>query len=289
MRLRSFALVTLVIFVGCKPRNDSASQVRFDHNVTGPYKDRSLGNADYILALDLDETLLYQGSDVMFADLRNVVQDDIPNEVHVKFTPHADEMIRCRYTHCRGVYINTVKRDDAATDILKKWIIDGKPVFSDWLMGTLTRDHNYLGQDLVKDLRKIDPTLEHVVLVDDNPRRVMQKELLRAVPKFSAPMQKSVLGQKRPVALALNALYDGMLQQAMADINDAAAAAEESGKTFAYEFRKFSYASYANPADDAFDANLAETMKKALYRAGVNADVAETIIKDPRILKPRSR
>src|SRR4051812_47004409 len=101
MRLLAL-LVVIAAMTGCRSR-DASSRISSDDpddalvcGCVPPPESRDecnrrpLAKADYYLALDLDETLLYQWHDSTFADLQNVVADDTPGEVHVKFAPHAE-------------------------------------------------------------------------------------------------------------------------------------------------------------------------------------------------------
>ena len=84
----------------------------------------------------------------------------------------------------------TAKADSAAHDIIDRLQLDGKPLRS-VLKGVFTRNHLTRSSEnvkLSKDLRIIDEILAHVVLIDDNPTRILPKQCanLKAFPKYHA-------------------------------------------------------------------------------------------------------
>ena len=87
---------------------------------------------------------------------------------------------------CQGIILFTAKEDQASHDLISRLRLNQQPL-RPWLKGVFTRNHLVRDQKSVKlskDLRAIDETLEHIVLVDDNPTRIFpeQQKNLREFP-----------------------------------------------------------------------------------------------------------
>lgn len=72
---------------------------------------------------------------------------------------------------------------------MEKMTLDGKPIKT-FLKGLFTRNHLIREQEpskLSKDLRIIDESLKHVIIIDDNPTRIIekQKKNLKEIPKYN--------------------------------------------------------------------------------------------------------
>src|SRR5690606_14985623 len=114
---------------------------------------------------------------------------------YVKLTPGWAEAIR-RIDELGGaVVLFSANVDDTTWTNLSHWSLDDVPLAEHPLVsGVLTNSHLILqkksaGSPVVepsKDLRIIDPDLEKVILVDDNPGRVFQFRNFRLFPKFDA-------------------------------------------------------------------------------------------------------
>jgi hypothetical protein len=118
---------------------------------------------------------------------------------------------------CRGVVAYTTLPRDAAREQARSW---PKGDFD----AVFTRDHLVMGKDsprASKDLRIIDPTLEHVVLVDGDASRVLQPEALR-------PGIRPGSGSR---------YAQTFYRRAFAEIEEAARTAERSSKPFDQVFR----------------------------------------------------
>ena len=202
--------------------------------------------SEFLLVLDMDETLLqqwYASGKQGFADLKEIEADgsgakDAPTSPRtVKFAPHAEDFIRKirKDPHCRGVVIYTGKVSRAANDIVDRWtdthLVDG--VFS--------RDHLVMGSKNAvpsKDLRIFDPDLQHVLLVDDNPARVLQPKNLRAQPKFDADRYFRASNENDT---QVKGYYEALFGIVGEEITESAQASDRLGIPFSQAFLPYSY------------------------------------------------
>lgn len=179
------------------------------------FKAKYLRPGSFYLVLDLDETLLTQwyanglkNTDKRKAHLGTSVRDKVIRSVDrktgknlevasiingpntVTFRPKLDEFFRQvkKIKGYEGFIIFTAKDDEATWDILNRWKQMSPRLFKD-LKGVFTRNYLRYGMDFSKpskDLRIIDKSLDHVILIDDNESRVVQKNLNYRIPKFNA-------------------------------------------------------------------------------------------------------
>jgi hypothetical protein len=208
---------------------------------------------DYVVAIDMDETLLvqwYASYKDGNADAKEVVLDEVHgfeedklSAPAVKIAPGAEEFIlrMKKNPHCKGVVIFSAKLDTAGLDVLSKWKFkDGKSA-REHVDGVFLRNHLILETKALvpsKDLRLIDPELKHVVIVDDTPTRVMQHQNLWAHPKFDADVYKKALeGKNRD----LTRHYEASFRLAGDDIEESARAAQGLKVTFAQAMLPYSY------------------------------------------------
>lgn len=161
-----------------------------------------LQQKDFYVAFDGDETLLQQwyasgAKGPAYADLPQVMPDTILHPAlvgpgYVSMTPGWEKALLeiSRLPGCKGVLLFSAKEDASTQDIVNQLKIGGQPLRA-FLKGVFTR--NYLVRDshsvkLSKDLRIIDESLQHVILVDDNATRIFPEQYpnLREFPKYSA-------------------------------------------------------------------------------------------------------
>ena len=165
-------------------------------------REANLKSHEYIVVLDLDETLLRhfagknayeQFSPQGYEGLPKIVVDNQVSPTNIDssvvFRKGYREFLQKlrKDPNCRGVAVFTAKADLSAIDLKNKWNV----VFD----GYFTR--NFLELDVEgnlkepsKDLRIFDQDLQNVVLVDDNPKRVYQRDNL-IVPTQFKPEQNS--------------------------------------------------------------------------------------------------
>jgi NLI interacting factor-like phosphatase len=204
--------------------------------------------ADFILVLDMDETMMmqWQKNGATFFDLSDILPDVVGNArsgPYVKFTPHAEEFIlrMLRHPHCKSVTLFSAKQDAAALDLFLKWkFSDGKPV-RHVVNGTFHRNHLIVGPKTLKpskDLRIFDESLKHVVILDDNPSRILQPELLRAQPKFDADVYQKAIGDSQEF---VKRHYESVLANAADEFEETAAAAEHMKIPYSQAFLPYAY------------------------------------------------
>ena len=163
------------------------------------FQPQKLQAHEFYVAFDLDETLLsqwYQQGENGHADLNALPRDyilhpEIVGPDYVSLTPGWQQAFDqlSQIPGCKGVIVFTAKEDRAAHAIMDRLMYHGKPL-RHFLKGVFTRNHlvrDSKSVKLSKDLRVIDESLEHVILIDDNPTRVFpaQKANLREFPKYN--------------------------------------------------------------------------------------------------------
>lgn len=175
------------------------------------FKPETLKDNEFYVAFDLDETLLVQwyksgekGGKYYSAKVKDLdnffgskqPSADMPKSLllspdYFSLTPGTEKAIIeiSKIPGNKGVIFFSAKLDVATMDVVDKIKIDGKPA-NKFLKGVFTR--NYLIRDkeptkLSKDLRMIDESLKHIILIDDNPTRILesQKKNLREFPKYN--------------------------------------------------------------------------------------------------------
>jgi hypothetical protein len=201
---------------------------------------------DFVVALDMDETLLMQwqspagGSDLTIsADAVKALRSG----TGVKFTPGAEAFLKGlrKIPHCKAVVAFSAKADAPALEIVQKWkFASGEPA-RNYIDAVFTRNHLVLGPKALlpsKDLRILDPELKHVVLVDDNPGRVMQTQLLLAEPKFDADAYARA---GRDGNAEVRKHYETLLGSALEELQESSLAATRMKIPFSQAFLPYSY------------------------------------------------
>jgi NLI interacting factor-like phosphatase len=87
-------------------------------------------------------------------------------------------------------------REDKSAEELAGYFLDQVPTLKKKYGGLFARNHLRFDATTTtpsKDLRLISPSLKNVLLVDDNPARVIQKELNFSIPKFNADLYHAAL------------------------------------------------------------------------------------------------
>lgn len=192
------------------------------------WKPISFQDHEFIIVLDLDETLLSQWYDygtrvekslgnVSIASFDTQVSDtyfvgdakreQVFSPTTVVIRPGVSRLFEtlAEIPGYRGFVLFSAKHDAAAVKLVQEWKKKEEALFSRFL-GLFTRNHLRLDSQLEKpskDLRIFDETLEHVFLIDDNESRVMQKQLNYRIPKFNPDRWIEALqGTSRSVAYA---------------------------------------------------------------------------------------
>jgi len=213
-----------------------------------------LGKQDFYVVFDLDETLLVQwyengalGKD--YFDSETDISDTILRPAfyspkYFSMTPGWEKMFKeiVNIPGNKGIILFTAKEDKSSLDVLNKIKIEGKPLKT-FVKGFFTR--NYLSRDkaptkLSKDLRLIDETLEHVIIIDDNPTRIFEKQLanLREFPKYNADAYLTAKNKtKDPVILNY---FEKLFPMVLEEIKDSAEYARKNDLTFAEAYYPYS-------------------------------------------------
>lgn len=188
----------------------AVERVTKNHEIESGFKPLTYADGDFVIALDLDETLLChwyeegekQGTfvssprDVVPNSIDKATGDSLPEATivysprRVQIRPGVDEFMRdvAKLPGFRGFIVFTAKDDNAAVGLVRAWRAY-RPDFWTNVIAVLTRNHLRYDASVPKpskDLRIFDESLTHVFLIDDNESRVMQKPLNYMIPKFNA-------------------------------------------------------------------------------------------------------
>lgn len=157
---------------------------------SGYNPNEKLKDNEFYVVFDLDETLLVQWYkagekgkkyyDFTINTEDNILRPTLTSPKYISLNPGVQKMIKDlnAIPHCKGVIFFSAKLDQPMIEITENMKIDGKPVKS-FLKGVYTRNHLVRDQDptkLAKDLRMIDESLKQVIIVDDNPTRIPEKQ-----------------------------------------------------------------------------------------------------------------
>ncbi|HNN93436.1 MAG TPA: NIF family HAD-type phosphatase [Pseudomonadota bacterium] len=172
----------------------SVAEVRAGHLGSGVDLAK-LRQAPFIVVYDLDETLYQVGysSGVRGPAWRDYGFDNRGKPSFAKLRSGWEQAIA--RVHALGglVMLFTARSDDVAESAVKDWTLNGKNI-RQVVDGFLTKSHLVMqakedGFPIItpsKDLRMFDESLERVIIVDDNPMRIVQHHRQRLVKKFQA-------------------------------------------------------------------------------------------------------
>lgn len=185
--------------------NKSIKNVKVDKKFENNFiPEKNLKNNEFYVVFDLDETLLiqwykmgekgdkYHNGKVPSDCLDNIIKPKIEGPDYFSLVPKWEEAFEkiSQIPGNKGIILFSAKLDSATHCIMDNIKIKGKPI-KNYVKGVFTR--NYLIREseptkLSKDLRMIDEKLEHVIIIDDNPTRILekQKKNLRKFPKYNA-------------------------------------------------------------------------------------------------------
>lgn len=234
--------------------NQAIDKVKNQNYFESGFQAIPLQKHEFYVAFDMDETLMVQWykeglKGDKYYDLKVDVIDSIfrpaftsPN--YVSMTPNWEEALIdiTKIPGCKGVIFFTAKEDKAAHDIVDRLKIDGQPARK-FVKGVFTRNHlvrNAKATKLSKDLRIIDESLEHVIIIDDNPTRIFtkQKKNLREFPKYNPDEYlKAKIGNRDFDAVNY---YEKLLPIVVDEIREAAQYAKSNHTTFAKAYYPYS-------------------------------------------------
>lgn len=155
----------------------------------------ALKKAKFIIVFDLDETL-YQAfykTASKGPNWRDFSFNNRGEEAYIKLRPGWHSAIERIHQLGGLVMLFTARSDDVAESAASRWFAGDKNI-RDLVDGFLSKGHMVLqekadGDPIVtpsKDLRIFDESLQRVILIDDNPRRVVQHHRQRVLKKFQA-------------------------------------------------------------------------------------------------------
>ncbi|HTL12171.1 MAG TPA: NIF family HAD-type phosphatase [Bdellovibrionota bacterium] len=216
------------------------------------FKPLTFKKGEFVVVFDLDETLLthwYRLSKGTAQERRGsfplALRDTVPSYVDrgtgdtvaqpklmisgsmVQLRPGIDEFTQAVSVlpGCKGFVLFTAKEDRTADAMIAEWK-KRDPYFFSHVLGVLGRNHLRMGNGLAKpskDMRIFDESLQHVILLDDNESRVMQKELCFQIPKFNADSYLVAKGTGRtPVNASIVKAHELMLPYAAGAIEHCA-------------------------------------------------------------------
>jgi len=172
----------------------SLAEVRAGRSLSG-VDISQLRSAAFIVVYDLDETL-YQA--FYKTGARGPTWHDFSfqsrgQDVYVKLRPGWVQAVQKIHQLGGMVVLFTARADDVAESAARQWMHAGKNI-RELVDGFFSKSHLVLqektdGDPIVvptKDLRFLDESLEKVIIVDDNPRRVFQHHRQRLIKKFQA-------------------------------------------------------------------------------------------------------
>lgn len=236
-----------------KALETALDQVKNKKHLESGFQARELKAHEFYVAFDMDETLLTQwysmgGKGPQYRDLEVqnrdfILRPDLKGPTYLSMTPGWQKALKelVQIPGCQGIVIFTAKEDKAAQEIIDKLTLDGKPL-RPFLKGVFTR--NYLVRDsksvkLSKDLRIIDESLEHVVLIDDNPSRIFPGQVgnLREIPKYNPDAYYTARDRKDR---SVTSLIENYLPVVVNEIRDAARYSREHNVSFRQAFYPYS-------------------------------------------------
>jgi hypothetical protein len=229
-------------------------KVKKDKFFESGFVPQKLKGHEFYAVFDMDETLLVhwyrsgeKGSN--YYDVKNLTLDSILRPAlfspdYVSMTPGWEKaLIEISKTPgCQGVLVFTAKEDKASHNLIDHLKIAGKP-FRSFLKGVFSRNHlvrDNKSVKLSKDLRIIDETLEHVILIDDNPTRIFpeQQRNLREFPKYNADLYlESKSTGKDPVA---RQFFEKLLPTVVSEIQESVSYAQTHKVSFNSAFYPYS-------------------------------------------------
>lgn len=168
---------------------------------SGYNPNEKLKENEFYVVFDLDETLLVQWYklgekgekyyDFTINTEDNILRPTLTSPKYISMNPGLEKMIKelNSIPHCKGVIFFSAKLDKPTLEIVENMKIDGKSV-KNFIKGIYTRNYLVREQDptkLAKDLRMLDESLKQVIIVDDNPSRILEKQKrnIREITKYN--------------------------------------------------------------------------------------------------------
>jgi hypothetical protein len=236
-----------------------------------------LRSAPFIVVYDLDETLyqaFYKSGD-RGPDWRSFVFESGNRPGYVELRPGWQEAI-ARIRALGGmVILFTARSDDVMKNMVAAWRLSGRGILQS-VDGFLTKSYLVLQEKMdgdpialpSKDLRIFDEKLERVIIVDDNPKRVVQHHRQRLIKKFQADpyLQDKNSGKGGSEVIAS---FERTLPAVVAEIEEAVGymrAPAHGGVTFAQAYLPYTL--------------LGQVAMEALRQGGLREEAARQYIRD---------
>lgn len=199
--------------------------------------------APFSVVFDLDDTLLDQYYRDPTGTCRSFSYDDGGSERAVHLAPGWEDVFTAVRDAGGTLVLFSANLDHRVMAIARTWTWEGVPLLEHPdVAGVFSNSHLIVQgksepprPDPVlepsKDLRIVDPSLERVLIVDDNPDRLFQLRNTRVPKKFHAKHWCD-----DGLDPASRAMYAGQLPDVAAEITEAAAYATEHGVPFAQAY-----------------------------------------------------
>ena len=253
------------------------------------FKPEKLKENEFYIVFDLDETLLVQWYeagllgkdfyDIKVPTIDNILRPVITSPNYVSLTPGFEWALKeiSAIPGCKGVIFFSAKLDTATHSIVDRMTINGKPIKS-FIKGLFTR--NYLIREeeptkLAKDLRIFDESLKSVIIIDDNPTRILekQKKNLREIPKYNPDeylKAKNITKDKK-----ITAFFENLLPVVVSEIKEAAEYSKAHKTPFAEAY-------YPYTADAQSEVLMLQKQGHSLKES------IEMVRKNPKFFEPKS-
>lgn len=236
-----------------KALEEAIHRVKQEGRIESGFKPEPLKAHEFYVAFDMDETLLTQWYEAgtkgeKYRDLSGLPKDSIlrPDLIgpdYISMTPGWEKAFvdLAAIPGCKGVIVFSAKEDAAAHAIIDRLRVQGKPLRS-FLKGVFTRNHlvrESKAEKLSKDLRIIDESLEHVVLIDDNSSRIFysQQDNLREFPKYNPDAYYAARDQKNQNQLAM---IERLMPTVVSEIKESSEYSRQHGLSFIKAFYPYS-------------------------------------------------
>lgn len=244
-----------------------------------------LAAAPFVVAFDLDETLLDQRYPTDFAatcsslhyDGKKYLAED--GDKYIQLAPAWEEAFKAVRESGGLIVIFSANVDDRVRGITTEWTWEGKSISTHPDIAGILSNGDLIQQgkdedkkpviEPSKDLRLLDSTLEKVILVDDNPTRTFQPANVRVTRKFQADLWCDPSAHK-DVKHTLGA----ELKTVAAEIREAAAWMKGHGGTFRQAY--LPYTQTGRVALDALMAAKAWDRKKAMAFVRDHIELVDT-------------
>jgi hypothetical protein len=230
------------------------TQVKGQRQIESQFKPAPLKKGDFYVAFDFDETLMVHWYELgqkgpKYYDFKGLTLDyilrpELLSPDYVSLTPGWERAFTdlVAIPGCKGILIFTAKEDASAHAIIDRMRVDNTPL-RQFVKGVFTRNHLVRDSKSVKpskDLRIIDESLEHVILIDDNATRVFPEQFrnLREFPKYNADAYlKAKHDQPDP---KVRSYFERLLPIVVDEIREAAAYSRQKNISFVEAYFPYS-------------------------------------------------